>query len=282
MRKLGLAALALGVGVATVGCAGSDDRPKNHHFVTGGGGGVGGGGSGGGSGGVPCTPAPGQGTTFTADVVTHDVYLSAVESFPGQAEIKGPGASCPSVSTTWDGLATDGPNGGPAPFQLAGLRLDEALFIRAYQLPTSALPVYPTLMAVNTNSDVTALGAFGFVRAQGIDEAYAATGTTWEPDKGTMLVAVVAPLTFAPLAGVKIDVGVNGSAAYPGLSGWQLGGETDASGLALMLNTLAKPYPGQSLTVNVALGADEQKFSCPTEAGAVTVCRILMGGGFNP
>ncbi|MCE7891102.1 MAG: hypothetical protein DYH12_15630 [Sorangiineae bacterium PRO1] len=224
---------------------------------------------------MPCTPDPKQGSTLSGDVITYDVFLNEKLPFGGQAELRSAGANCPWVTTTWDGSATGGPDGGPPLFMLQSVKKDADLWMLLS--PTSNDPVYPTLLSVDATSDQTILDGFGMLRSQGIDEAYAATGTARDPEKGTMVVQLLAPLSNAPQSGGKVDVGVNGAAAFPGLSGWQLGGETDPSGVALMLNTTAVAYPGQTLNVNVELGGQKQSFKCPSAKGAVTICWIGIG-----
>ncbi len=229
-------------------------------------------------GGAPCTPVPGQGSTIAGNLVTYDVYLEDVLAFDGQAELTMAGATCPWVSAKYDASQLN-PDGGPPSFVIDGAKGLSPSFVHIYQEPTSSQPVVPTLIAVDSNSDQNILDRFGFVRAQGIDEAYAATGVAKADDKGTVLVQVVEK-PGVPLASAQVDMGTNAAPAYPGVAGWQLGGETDSRGVALMLNAAAKPFPGQSASINLAIGSTKESFKCPVEAGAVTICWIRPTTGF--
>lgn len=275
MGKLAVRVLALAVVSGSWACGESDDRPKNVHVVSGGGGG---GEGGSGSGGAPCTPVPGQGSTIEGNLITYDVYLKDILPFDGQAELSMAGATCKWITTTYDGSQTN-PDGGPPLFTLDGAKGLSPSFVHIYQAPTSSEPVLPTLIAVEANYDQHIIDGFGMVRAQGIDEAYAATGLAKEDGKGTVLAQVVDKLG-APLAGAQIDMGINAAPAYPGVAGWQLGGETDASGVALMLNATAKPFPGQEVSINLTLGSAKESFKCPVEVGAVTICWMRPTTGF--
>lgn len=279
MGKLGLVAFAaLGL-IAGTGCGESDDRPANHHFVSGGTGGGGGSGAGSGLGGAPCTPDPEKGVAISGNVITYDVLLAEVSPFAGTADLKAPGQTCAAVSTTWDGSATGSPDGGPPLFVLESVKQGaETQFVHLY--PTGGEPVYPTLLAVIPAQDMQVLDYFGLVLRAGVDEVYAATGVARDPDKGTLIVQIVDKYD-APISGVEVDLGTAAAPAYPGLSGWQLGGQTDASGIAVMLNATSKPFPGQAWTVNIKLGTAKESFKGPAESGAVTILRIRPTVGFN-
>ncbi|MBK7582337.1 MAG: hypothetical protein IPI67_19290 [Myxococcales bacterium] len=279
MGKLAQAGGILLWSVLTTGCGG-DSRPGNHHFVSSGGsGGSGGFSGGGGSGGVPCTPDPAKGSKIRGNLITYDAYLSDIQPFAGAAELRIAGANCPWVSTTWDAATSPSEDGGPPLFQLESVEPQETSYTHIYQLPESNEAVYPTLVAVNATKDQEIIDGFGMIRAEGVDAAYSQTGTTRDPEKGTVIVQLLDPGTGGPVAGGEVHMGTAASPAFPGLSGWQLGGQTDASGVALMLNATSKPFPGQSWSVSVKLNGVEQQFKCPAENGTVSICWIAIAVG---
>lgn len=282
MGKLACGALVALLGFLGSACGQADDHPKNFHPVSGGtgGGGFGGGSSASGGVGGDCDPDPAKGPEIRGDVITYDAFLSDVQPFNGQCELRIKGSNCPWSTTTWDGTLSTGPDGGTNLFVLEGVKALYPSYTHIYQLPSSQVPVYPTQIAVDATKDQEILGGFGMVRSAAVDEIYTATGTTRDPDKATIIVKVFGQL--GPLAGVQVDVGTAGAAAYPGLGGWQLGGETDPAGVAVMLNVTAKPFPGQSWTTNLgsSSGSSKESFSCPAEAGMVTICLLQPTSGF--
>lgn len=278
MGKLRFGFFALLSATTFTACGGDDDRPTNVHVVSGGGSG-GGGGGGGGSGGAPCTPDPTKGTKVSGNLITYDVYLKGQEAFGGKAEITAAGATCKWVTAKYDSSAAPVGDAGTPEFLLEGCKAQQPSWLHIYQEQGGTEAVLPTLIAASTSSDLHLVGAFGMVRSQGVDEAYGATGVTPEADKGTVLAQIVGKLGD-PVAGVQINAGTNAAPAFPGVAGWQLGGETDASGVALMLNATAKPFPGGEIALNIELGGVKEAFKCPVETGAITICWIVPTSGF--
>lgn len=255
-------------------CGQSSDRPDNIHVSNGGSGGTVGGGGGGSPnvGGAPCEPKPGQGSTMTGNMITYNAFLSELLPFNGDAEIRAQGATCSWVTDIWH--SSDPPEGdaGVPLFHLEGLKKQDTAWFHLYPQPNQG--VYPTLIAANATSDHEILDGFGLLRMDSVDEVYTATGTPRDPKKGTMIVQLITPQTKEPVSGGEVDLGTAAAPAYPGLGGWQLGGQTDVSGVAVMLNATSKAFPGQSWTVNVTLSGVKQSFKCPAEDGAVTICWI--------
>lgn len=282
MGKLGLGAIAALFGLTAAACGQGDDRPAALKYdgggasggISGGGtGGAAGGGSGGSAGG--CVPNPQEGSVVSGNVITYDVLLGGKQPFQGQAELTAPGENCPFVSTTWDGAAP-GVDGGAAKFVLEAVKA-EKVWTLIEQLPSSNAAVYPTLLLLDATADTDIIDGVGMIRSNSVDEAYTALGIPRDPNKGTMIVQLLAPLTNQPQFGGQVDVGGAGSAAYPAAGSWSLGGQTDASGIAVMLNTSALPYPGQTLNVHVKVDAVEKTLECRSASGVVSVCFIGIG-----
>lgn len=271
------------LGVLGTACGQDDSRAPNYGYnPTGGSGGVGGG-VGGGAGGAAgqagapqCTPNPALGSKLSGDLVTYDLWLKDKQPWKGQAEIKTPGANCPSVSVIWDGSAPSGSDAGAPYFTLESVKTDPTLFAHFYPINDPAL--YPTMMLIEMTGDKHIVGGMGMVSSAGVDSVYAAMGITRDETKGTLIVQLLAPLTNAPQSGGKVNVGLNGTPAFPAAGGgWVADGETDPSGIAVMLNTTAKPFPGNGVAVNVELGIQKKTLGCAAESGAVSICWIGIG-----
>ena len=278
MGKLGFQFLALVAAGSFWACGGDDSRPDNVHVTSGGGSG-GGGGGGSGSGGAPCTPDPTKGTKVSGNLITYSVYMDDLQPFAGKAELTAAGATCKWVTAKYDPAAAPTGDAGSAEFLLEGCKAQPQTWVHIYQEKDSSEPVLPTLIAANSSSDLHALDAFGMVRAQGVSEAYGATGVVPDPEKGTVLVQIVGK-QGDPVPGVQINAGTAAAPAFPGVAGWQLGGETDSTGVALLLNATSKPFPGAEIAVNIQLGTAKEAFKCPAETGAVTICWIMPTSGF--
>lgn len=280
-RFSGAVALALAIG----GC-GSDGHPPNlspdgGFGANGGTGGTGMAGAGGAAGaaGSACTPDTAAGSKLSGDLIIYDSRFSQDHpGFLGQAEIRANGAPCGYVSTTYDGKAVP-PDGGLNKFLLEGVEKAAVAWVRFYQLPATTEDVAPTLLPVETWVDADLMGAYGFMRKSDIDKVYTETGTTADPTKATIVVQLIEGLSGGPATGGSVATAAASVTAYSAGGAWVLGGgaTTDLTGVAVLMNVDAPPFPGQGVQFTVTQGSKEQTHTALAEAGSVTVIWVLIG-----
>jgi hypothetical protein len=143
-------------------------------------------------------------------------------------------------------------------------------------LNDGAEDVMTTVIAVRTVSDLTLIDEFAFVRGSDVEALYQSAGVSRDPQKGTVLVQVVEVLgaTLKLKAGAEVTSNEAGGVAYHSASGWALGGKTDETGVAAMLNASACGFPGTVVELTVETGAISAAVPAVVENGAVTFLRI--------
>jgi hypothetical protein len=261
-------------------CGQSSGHAKNYDPTFGTGGSIAGGGAGGmaglaGAAGSSCIPDPSQGATLSGNVIVYDIKFSPPPHalFVGKADLRATGAPCGIVDGYWDGSVTPA-DGGLDLFQMEGVKRDIAQWIHIYQTDTSEA-VYSTLLKINTLTDVLnrdgtqkQLG-FGFMGSADIDAVYAAAGVSWDPAKATVVATVG--------DGGTLTTAVGDPYVLSG-SSWVSGTTADSTGLVVLLNVNAAPFPGLSLAFHADAVGQSFDDNCQVEAGAVTACWLGTAG----
>jgi hypothetical protein len=244
-----------------------------------------GGGTGNGGGGATCTPNPALGTTFTADlnVFVSDRFeegapVDYLDPYDGTAEVLLPAAPCGWVSDEYDSRVP-GPDGIPE-FVLAGAAKHETTWLRMLPFDTLGDPVVPTLMAAETQVSLECHGLYGFVKQTTIDAMIASAGMTRDTQRAQIVVRVNATdgRSLFPTSGATVVAPGTTAVAYDAGGTWSRGmSATGPSGLALLINVAADPYPGNSTVVSVSAADNDEQFSFAVAEGAVTYAQVLVG-----
>jgi len=80
-----------------------------------------------------------------------------------------------------------------------------------------------------------------------------------------------------PQENAVVTTGGDAQIAYPSPSGWALGGATDTSGVAALLNATSEVFPGKSIDIYVESAGVSKTFSAAVENDAVSVLPVTVG-----
>jgi hypothetical protein len=266
-----------------VACGGDPEHPPNlaSHGVGGGGNTTGGGSGGasgsstGGTGGAPCDPDPTLGKTLSGNIIVYDPVLATKAPFVGNGTAVIEGVPCGWVQADFYG-STD----PVEPFVLAGAKPLPQSWIHFFQHDKGTEDVVPTLQAVYTVNDLTLMDEFAFVRGSEIDALYASLGVERDPAKGTVLIQAVTVFGAlkTPVSGAIVSTLGEAQIAYASGGSWALGaGPTDASGMAVLVNAAAEPFPGKSIGVHLEEGNKVFDLTAPVQAGGVSILTFNTG-----
>jgi hypothetical protein len=280
-RALGLALAAL---AASSACAEQKERPTPYtsqcsglgclppHVGTrppppGSGGGDGGGNEGGAAG-------AGEEVTLTGVVgLLADATFEGADTFPEFVDLRAESPRAASVVGLWTGNVSD-------PFVIEGVLRAPAVWVHGRPRAGGA-DALPTLQPMSTDNPddagvVHSESPFVLVRASVIEEIFSLASTPVLPDENAaqVVLQLVTGSARDGLAGIEVTApqaevvmyGVNGSFS-------DIPEETDGSGLVLLGNIPASPWPGRTLSVSFA-GARASSIELPVMTGSVTIVPI--------
>jgi hypothetical protein len=211
---------------------------------------------------------------FGGDIVIRNLAFKDFVGFAGKAELVVEGTPCGWAKASYDGTAPQPTDGGKNRFLLEGVKTKTVAYCHIYQAEGSTEAVYPTVLPIPASANVFDFDSqVGFYGVAEIDKVYSDTQTKRDPEKGTLIVRLTTGFGNSPAIGASLAA-PTGVIAYQVGSTWQLGGSTDETGVAIVLNADGKPFPGVS--VNVEVIENGQKEVLPVEQGAVTLGLIFI------
>jgi hypothetical protein len=211
--------------------------------------------------------APGE-VTLTGQVAvyadeTFDVERTALYGDQATIEADGPAAR---VRATWDGASS---------FALGPLSPRTENWVAA--LPASTRTVLPTLYPIDTTRSRHVL--LPLVSASTLDLIFdvVTLPVARQSNRGHAVLFVKDVATRAPIAGVRITQAESELVAYAVAGGFsdRAGEVTDASGLVVLGNVAAEPYPTGSLRQVLLGGKVSGRAELKVVADGVTVAEIL-------
>jgi hypothetical protein len=275
-RAFGWMAAAL---VAWSACKASEERPRPRTSLCGGPGCLpphigskpppASGGSAGADGGESGGEAgAGSEVTLSGVVALLSEDWETADLFPDAVDLRAESPRATSVVGVWSGSVSD-------PFLIEGVLSAPAVWVHGRPRGGSdALPTLEPMRSEDPDGDglVVSDQPFVLVRSSVIDEIFSLASSPVLPDeaKAQVVLRLVSGGAQNGLAGVEVTApqaefvmyGVNGTFS-------DIPDETDASGLVMLGNVTASPWPGRSLSVSFS-GARSSSVELPVITGSVT------------